>query len=148
MVIDTLENFERYISLNPLFGKVAEFLKQTDLNKLEDGKHIIIDGDLFVNIDTTESKDPSNAVLETHVRMVDIQIPLNASETYGYTPLSALPEVEYNDAKDIRKYGDLPAQSYVTCEPGMFVIFFPEDGHAPCISAAQTLHKAIFKVKA
>lgn len=148
MVIDTLENFERYISLNPLFGKVAEFLKQTDLNKLEDGKHIIIDGDLFVNIDTTESKDPSNAVLETHVRMVDIQIPLNASETYGYTPLSALPEVEYNDAKDIRKYGDLPAQSYVTCEPGMFVIFFPEDGHAPCISATQTLHKAIFKVKA
>ena len=27
MIIDTLQNFEKYISINPLFDAVAEFLK-------------------------------------------------------------------------------------------------------------------------
>ena len=36
--------------------------------------------------------------------MIDIQIPLDNEETYGYTPLAGLPEVEYNEAKDVTKY--------------------------------------------
>lgn len=31
--------------------------------------------------------------------MIDIQIPLSTSETYGYTPLKDLPEAEYNEEK-------------------------------------------------
>jgi len=27
-------------------------------------------------------------------------------------------------------------------------IFFPQDGHAPCISSEPTIKKAIFKIKA
>jgi len=34
---------------------------------------------------------------------------------------------------------------YVTLLPGEFAIFFPQDGHAPCISEG-TLHKAVFKL--
>ena len=33
MVIDTLENLEKYVSLNPLFNDVVDFLKSNDLNK-------------------------------------------------------------------------------------------------------------------
>jgi len=29
----------------------------------------------------------------------------------------------------------------------MFAVFFPQDGHAPCISQEKELKKAIFKVK-
>ena len=50
MVIDTLENLEKYVSLNPLFKDVVEFVKSNDLNALEVGKHQIKGGDLFVNI--------------------------------------------------------------------------------------------------
>ena len=33
-------------------------------------------------------------------------------------------------------------------QPGQFAIFFPQDGHMPCITDAPEIKKAIFKVKA
>ena len=41
MVIDTLDNLEKYVSLNPLFAEVVKFINETDLTKLETGKHPI-----------------------------------------------------------------------------------------------------------
>lgn len=145
MVIDTLENLGKYVSLNPLFKDVVEFIKANDLNSLEAGKHFIKDKDLFVNIQNAKGKTKEVALLETHKKMIDIQIPLSTSETFGYTPLCDLPEAEYNAEKDITKYEGL-AETYVTCKPGEFAIFFPQDGHAPCISAEAEIKKAIFKV--
>ena len=148
MIIDTLDNLAKYEAVNPLFQDVVEFLKQNDLNTMEAGKYPIKGADLFVNITTAKGRTPDQAVLETHRKMIDIQIPLDGPETYGYTPLCRLPELEYNDEKDITKYGDLMAESFVDCQPGMFAVFFPQDGHAPCISMAPEIKKAIFKIKA
>lgn len=145
MVIDTLENLGKYVSLNPLFKDVVEFIKANDLNSLEAGKHFIKDKDLFVNIQNAKGKTKDVALLETHKKMIDIQIPLSTAETYGYTPLCDLPDAEYNAEKDITKYEGL-AETYVTCKPGEFAIFFPQDGHAPCISGEAEIKKAIFKV--
>lgn len=147
MVIDTLENLEKYVSLNPLFKDVVEFVKSNDLNTLEVGKHQIKGGDLFVNIQVAKGKTKEAALLETHKKMIDIQIPLSVPETYGYTPLCGLPSADYNEEKDITKY-EGAADTYVTCKPGEFAIFFPQDGHAPCITDAPEIKKAIFKVLA
>jgi YhcH/YjgK/YiaL family protein len=147
MIIDKLENLEKYATINPLFPKVVEFLKANDLSKMEDGKYEIEGKDLFVNITTTKGKTPDEAVIETHNKMIDIQIPLTAAETYGYTQHDLLPELPYNEEKDITKIPDLAADSYVTCQPGMMVIFFPQDGHAPCIAGVPEFKKAIFKIK-
>ena len=147
MVIDTLDNLERYISLNPLFPEVVKFVKENDLAQLEAGKHPIQGADLFLNIAEAQGKKEEDAVIETHRKMIDIQIPLDNEETYGYTPLKDLPEVEYNEAKDITKYPGVKAQTLVTCKPGQFAIFWPEDGHQPCIGKG-VIRKAIFKIKA
>ncbi len=147
MIIDTLDNLEKYVSLNPLFAEVVEFLKANDLEELEDGKHAIKGADLFVNITTAHGKTADEAVFETHKNMLDIQIPLDNEETYGYLPLEKLPEAEYNEVKDVTKYPSAVASAYVTCQPGEFAIFFPQDGHQPCIGQGD-IHKAIFKVKA
>ena len=148
MIIDKIENLKMYESVNPLFAKVVEFLAQNDLDKLEAGKHEIVGKDLFVNIQMAKGKTPDEAVIETHNKMIDIQIPITAAETFGYTQREQLPEVEYNAEKDITKIPDLAADSYVTCQPGMMAIFFPQDGHAPCIAGVPEIKKAIFKVKA
>lgn|SRR5574344_1235287 len=147
MVIDTLDNLYKYESLNPLFHTVVEYLKNNDLSKAECGKTLLKGEDLFINLTTAKGKSPEDAVLETHKRMIDIQVPISCAETYGYTPLCQLPDVEYNEANDITKYEGV-AQSYVTAEPGMFAIFFPQDGHAPCISTEKEIKKAIFKILA
>ena len=148
MIIDTIENLGKYVTLNPLFADVVEFLKNNDLQTIEEGKHFIKDKDLFVNIQVAKGKTQDAAVLETHIEMIDIQIPITCEETFGYTPLCNLPDFEYNAEKDITKYGDTKAQTYVTVKPGQFVIFFPQDGHAPCIINQPEIKKAIFKVKA
>ncbi len=148
MVIDTLDNLSKYESLNPLFKDVVEYLRNNDINTVEEGKHEIKGKDLFVNVTTAKGKTKDEAVMETHKQMIDIQIPLSVAETYGYTPLCNLPEAEYNAEKDITKMPGIAAESYVTCQPGMFAIFFPQDGHAPCISGEPAIKKAIFKVLA
>ena len=148
MIIDTLENLGFYAGINPLFKDVVEFLKTNDLKTLEEGKHLIKGDDLFLNLTTAKGKKTNEAVLETHRVMIDIQIPLSTTETYGYSPLCELPDIEYSEAKDYTLYPDVEPESFVTCKPGEFVIFFPQDGHAPCISEEESIKKAIFKVKA
>lgn len=146
MIIDTIEKLAFYENLNPLFKDVVEFLRTNELSSLEDGKHFIKGTDLFVNIQIAKAKTKEEAKMETHQRMIDIQIPLSTSETFGYTPLSKLPKLEYNSEKDIIKY-EQEAETYFTLQPGEFVIFFPQDGHTPCISSEKEIRKAIFKVK-
>ena len=128
MIIDTIENLAKYEAVNPLFKQVVEFIANNRLEELPEGKHPIQGADLFVNITTAKGRTPDEAVIETHRRMIDIQIPLDGPETYGYTPLCRLPETPYNDEKDITKYPGLLAESFIDCLPGMFAIFFPQDG--------------------
>lgn len=148
MIIDTLDNLARYAPINPLFADVVDFLIAHNLQDLDEGKHVLKGEDLFLNIQTASGKTPDEAIIETHRKMVDIQIPIDGSETYGYTPLDQLPELPYNAEKDITKYPAIAPKNYVECTPGMMVIFFPNDGHAPCIANRKEIKKAIFKVKA
>ena len=147
MILDTLENFGKYAALNPLFPKVLEYLQNTDLMAHEPGR-VNIDGNkLFVNHNVAKGKSVDQARMETHNAMIDIQIPLSCAEVMGYTPRQYLPNAEYDAAKDITFYLDRPEQ-YITVHPGEFVIFFPEDGHAPNITPIPEYKKVIFKVKA
>lgn len=147
MIVDTIDNIGKYVSLNPLFEEVVNFINTHDLSSLEVGKHAIVGNDLFVNIANANGKSEEDAVFETHRKMIDIQIPLDAPEAYGYKPLADLPNVEYNEEKDITKYPGVKAETIVCCKPGEFAIFFPQDGHQPCIGTG-VIHKAIFKIKA
>ena len=148
MIIDTIDNLGKYVALNPLFADVVEFLNSHDLQTLEAGKYPIKDKDAFLNLQVAKQRTKDTAFLETHIEMIDIQIPISCAETFGYTPLQDLPDFEYNAEKDITKYGDTKAQTYVTVNPGQFAIFFPQDGHAPCITDTPEIKKAIFKIKA
>ena len=147
MIVDTIENLGKYVALNPLFADVVEFLKNHDLQSMEPGKYPIKDKDLFMNLQVAQQRTKDTAFLETHIEMIDIQIPITCAETFGYTPLCDLPAFEYNAEKDITKYGDTKPQTFVTVNPGQFAIFFPQDGHMPCIIDEPEIKKAIFKVK-
>ena len=65
MVVDTLENLEKYASLNPLFAQAIEFLKSHDFQTMEIGKTELKGKDLLVNIAQTKPKTKEEAKLET-----------------------------------------------------------------------------------
>ena len=126
MVVDTLENLEKYASLNPLFAQAIEFLKSHDLQAMEIGKTELKGKDLLVNIAQT----------------------LSGTEIMGYTAAKdCVPtNAPYNVEKDITFFEGL-AETYIAVKPGMFAIFFPQDGHAPGITP-DGVKKVIVKVKA
>ena len=145
MVIDSLKNMRHYESLNPLFKKAFDYIEQTDLNTLEPGKIVLIENELIVNVNQIGPKTKEEAKLETHDEYVDIQVPISGVEIMGYTQRVDLPEAEYDAAIDMTLY-DGAAANYLTVTPGMFTLFFPEDGHAPGITSTG-LKKIIIKVK-
>lgn len=145
MIIDKIENFKQYYALNPRFEEVGKFIENNDLAKLENGRQVIDGEKLFVNVEDDKGKTRDEAVIEYHRKMIDIQVPLNISETYGYTPVADLPDAPFDEKKDIAKQPGIKPRNFVTLQPGEFAIFYPQDGHAPCI-AEGTIHKAVFKV--
>ena len=146
MIIDTLDNLGKYASVNPLFAKAIEYLEATDLKAQEVGKVELQGKDLVVNFSVAKGKTKEQAMLETHRNFIDIQIPLSCTEVMGYTPACNLPDGEYNAEKDITKFA-LPSEVYIPVHPGMFAIFFPQDGHAPCITDEESIRKVVVKVR-
>jgi len=144
MIIDTIDNLDKYKALNPLLSKAIEYLDSHDLLHQEIGKTSLQGTDLVVNLQQTKSKTKEMAKLETHKDFIDIQIPLSDMEVLGYTPLCNLPDAEYDKEKDITFYPG-EAENYFTLKPGQFAIFFPQDGHAPGISNTG-LKKIVVKV--
>lgn len=144
MIIDSLDQLEKYTALHPLFATVAAFIRSHELNDLPLGRLELKGDQLFLNVVQAVPKEADEAKLETHDRMIDIQIPLTDTETIGYSPRNQLVPVAYDDADDISFYIEKP-QTYLSVSPGMFAVFFPGDGHAPAISA-NGLKKVIIKV--
>ena len=147
MVLDMLHNFGKYVALNPYFPLVEAFMREHLLEELAPGTYNIKGEDVVLKIEQAMGKNPAEAILESHRQMIDIQIPLQQEETFGVAALTSLPAADYSAEKDISFYPNSPVQNYVTCPRGSFVIFFPQDAHAPCISPNASFKKAIFKLR-
>ncbi|MDP4268915.1 MAG: YhcH/YjgK/YiaL family protein [Bacteroidota bacterium] len=146
MVLGSLKNTEAAEKLHPLFKQAFDYIKANDLAKAEPGK-IELDGkNLFISVQEITGKTKEVAKMETHNKYIDIQIPVIGVETMGWLAGDKCvnsPE-GYNETKDITFFTDAPA-TYVDVHPGEFVIFFPEDGHAPAIGNG-AIKKLVVKV--
>ena len=146
MILDTIDNFEKYISLNPNFVKVLEFLKKGELERLTLGSNEICGDSVYANVVEVKPKSKEDAFIEIHRKYIDIHVPLSGDEVMGYTPINELPSVEFVEADDAAVYpSSLSAREYFNVKRGEFTIFFPQDGHAPAITSVP-LKKIILKV--
>lgn len=146
MIVDNLANAANYFSLHPLFEKAFEYITQLDTSTIESDTTEIEGKQLKASLVETLLKPAAEAKLETHKKFIDIQIPVLKAETFGWKSLSTLTSSEtgYDEANDFELYHDTPS-AYVTVLPGEFVIFSPQDGHAPLIGEGIT-KKIILKV--
>lgn len=146
MVLDRIENFEKYLSLNPNFVKAMEFLQNSNLQDLPLGRNEICGDLIFANVVEAKSKSKDEAPIEIHRKYIDVHVPLSGDELIGYTPLAELPYAEFVEADDAALYPlSLSARDYFNVKRGEFAIFFPQDGHAPAITPTP-LKKIILKV--
>ena len=146
MILDSLENYDRYRHLHPLFLQAIQFLRITDLKKLPAGRHEI-DGDrLFALVSEGPGKEKENALLEVHRKYIDIQHIVSGTDVMGWKPLKQCSEVqmEYNDDKDAALFKEDPL-TWFDVPAGNFTIFFPEDAHAP-LATTEVVKKVVVKI--
>ncbi len=148
MIIDTLQNASKYFSVHPLFEKAFAFINQTDLANAADGKSDIEDGlkAIFSNA-PGKTAEASCAKFECHNKNIDIQVCINGVETMGWKPREKCvqPNGGYNEEKDVQLYHDAP-DMFFQLTNNQFVIFFPEDVHAPMIGEGN-IKKLVIKVR-
>lgn len=147
MIIDSIENAERYTLLHPAFPKAFEFLKAAVSEGCENGRVEISGDEIYALINSGPGRKREESLLETHRRYIDIQFILEGEETFGWSPngepiASAVP---YNEEKDIEFHHGEP-RVWFSLTPMTFVIFHAGEAHLPGLSHGM-VRKAVVKIK-
>ena len=146
MLIDTLDQTERYGGLHPGLPAAFAVLRRADLATLAPGAREV-DGARLTYTGRREPARPRETVrLEVHRRYLDVQFAVVGAEWFGWRALAECrePEAEFDEARDVGYFRDPPA-AWLPLPPGSFVLFYPEDAHAPLVGEGD-LHKLVVKV--
>jgi biofilm protein TabA len=149
MIYDSLDNLPAYIAIHPLFSTVLEFINHENIVALEKGKVNLSDG-IYAIVDEYETKDRKDTFIECHKTYIDIQIILAGVEQIGICNKNEGQTIEdYNKENDCEKLdGKI---DLITLRKGYFVIFYPQDGHAPGLkinNKKEKIKKIVFKIPA
>lgn len=147
MIKERLENGHKFDSLHKNMRMVIEILQSLNLQELQPG-HIELDGKyVYINVDEVDGRSREEAIIEAHRKYIDVQMPISGSEVMGVMPVAGLKNLSepYDEEKDVMFYGDKITE-WVTVEPGEFVIFTPEDGHAPLVECGTRHRKLVVKI--
>lgn len=135
MIVDNIfTSMTDYGFAGPLFVRAFDWLKATNLENLQPGTTVVIDGErVFAQVQAYTTGNPEDFQFESHRSFIDIQYIVKGREVIGWTPLSKLTQVSkpYDSEKDITFYADPPTSVPVELYPGDFAVFFPSDGHKP-----------------
>ncbi len=148
MIIDALTSAEKYYGLHKNFKIAFDYINSTDLKTAENGIYDIADG---IKVIVAEGEGKTNEValetFECHNQNIDIQFCIKGNETIGWKPRTDCkqPKGEYSDEKDVLFFTDKP-DMYFNLKDGQFVIFYPEDVHAPMIGEG-IIKKLVFKIR-
>jgi len=145
MIIDIIQNLDRYRSLNPHFSKVISFLREVDLHSLSPEKHLINGDAVFARVIERDHLRPEQLVLESHKKYIDLHITLSGCDRVGWCPVElATQKGNYVEATDDFFYDGKP-QTWFDLPPEYAVIFFPGEAHLALAGAGQ-IKKIVIKI--
>ena len=147
MIIDKLENANLYLEVNSKFKKAFNFLRNTDLSKLEIGKYEIEGTNIYAIVDNYFTRSKEEGLWEAHRRYIDIQFVVKNKEQMGYANLGQMQNfTEYDQEKDILFFKG--NGSYFIIPAGTFVVLTPQDVHMPGIATEkpEAVKKIVLKV--
>ncbi len=139
-----------FASLNPLLQTALDWAGNTDLNALPDGV-VEVDGRRIYAIVASYDTSPGEEKrFEAHRAYADIQIVASGEERLFWKPVRGLPGVtaEYDAASDKILFGEPEESTPFTLRPGLFAVFYPNDGHKGgcAVNAPSRVKKITVKV--
>ena len=146
MILDILDNADRYLTMNKGFRNAFAFLMRADLKTLAPGRHEVSTDRVFALVEEAPGRKREEAELEAHEKYIDIQLVVEGYDSIGWKRKATCVMVsrEYHAGKDIQFFSDEPDLWLPVCA-GMFAIFFPEDAHMQSISSGR-LRKVVMKI--
>ncbi len=149
MIIDQIKNAGCYYTVHSGIRQALEYLAETDFPSMVSGRQSIDGERIYATIDAYQTKPRETARWEAHRRYIDVQYIVSGIEIMGYAPVQNLQAIDdYDASKDcIRLTGK---GDFMTVPAGSFIIFFPQDGHMPCLAVDSPAHvrKVVVKVEA
>jgi len=148
MVYDKIDNIETYKGLSEDIYEGLKFLKQATPDLACDVCEI--NPRVKAIVPEYETKLVNDNGYEAHGKFIDIQYLLKGTEKNRSLPVERLKEKKsYNDQVDAAFYeAKIPVQELILGD-GYFAIYWPQDGHMPCLSAegAEMVKKVVVKIE-
>jgi len=138
MIVADLKHLEHQAPLTAGLRAAMEFLRRRDIAALADGR-VEIDGDrVFALVQRYETVKTDSPKFEYHRKYIDVQFIASGEEIIGWIPREGMAVTEaYDEKKDIC-FGSAATGAWtaVRLEAGQAAVLWPEDGHAPKLSAS------------
>ena len=133
MVYDKIDNIEIYKGLSDDIYEGLKFLKNATPD-LAFGVHEI-NPRVKAIVSEYETKAVNENGYEAHRKFIDIQYLLKGEEKNCCLPIEKLKETKpYKEEIDASFYeAEIPTQELILGD-GFFAIYWPQDGHIPCLS--------------
>ncbi|PKO15208.1 MAG: YhcH/YjgK/YiaL family protein [Chloroflexi bacterium HGW-Chloroflexi-10] len=147
MILDTLNNHTRYSGISHNLFAALKFLFETDLTSLPIGRTDIDGDNLFALVQEYDTKSAELGKWEAHRKYIDVQYILSGRERMGFANIYTMDLGDYLPEKDFQAMSG--EGNTMDLSAGDFAIFFPEDGHKPClcVTAPERVKKVVIKVK-
>lgn len=148
MIMDVLQQSKRYSGIHPKLGEALDYLRTQPLASMEPGKYDIQGEDMFLLLQSYDTRPAEEGFWEAHRIYTDVQYMVRGAEKMGYAHVDSLTLVE--DRLADNDYAVFTGQgNEVTVREGEFVVFFPHDAHMPCLAAGEPerIRKAVIKVR-
>jgi YhcH/YjgK/YiaL family protein len=148
VILDRLDHCDLYRHLSPGFAAGFDYLRNTDLAALADGRYKVSGDDVVAVVQTYQTKPLDQGRWEAHRRHADIQYIVTGGERMGIATISAMRlQPPYDPEKDLEFYTG--NGQIVTVGHGSFTVFLPQDIHMPnlAIDTPAEVKKVVIKVR-
>ncbi len=151
MILGLLAELPGQKSLLPVVVvRALEAVQKLELATLPTGRYDIEGDAIFCLVQDLNLRSLEDSQAEAHVEHADIQLPLSASERYGFAlPQAGLAMSEnYLSEKDLAFYATPANEFFMDLQPGAYVVFLPGELHRPglIIQEKITLRKIVIKI--
>lgn len=145
MILDTLDNLQKYAGVIPHAAEIADFLRNNDAAAIPAGRYDVADG-VFVNV--CDCVNSQNGTYEAHRKYSDLQCVITGDEIMKRCRISACGDGnDYSDENDCILYKSAAEETVCHLYAGDFAFFEPEDAHCPGICGSDPkVRKLIFKI--
>lgn len=149
MLFSKIQIAEKYDYLEEKFRKGYEWLRETDIASLDEGRYPIVGDAVVANVQEYTTFPEDEVFFESHEKYFDIQYMVSGREMFGICKRDGLTVKERMEEKDLIFYEHPDLCGSLFLEEGDFAIVAPEDAHKPrCVAGEPCkVKKVVIKIE-